>query len=344
MIIFFCDASPTIGFGHLNRCLTLADTLYSFGEPCVMLGPSKKYNQSSKKPIFKRWVEQGDVWKSSVQAAELLVEVADEYSSCMVVLDDYRVDDEFQRRLKKSNIRYLLFDNGKREKIYADVILNTNPIVSKDNYKHKLLNSKAALLLGPKYSVLRSEFPPSVSKSTNLIKKVLITFGGGDDRGAILFVLDVLLKKQTKGIEFIVVSGKNNPNNHNIDQWIKSYGFGNVDLQINPDFIAELFASCDFAIMAGGSTVYEIASIGLPMILIAIADNQVKHSHDWSQVSESIKFLGNLEDLQTKTLVEAFNQFASSQPIRHNQTSKKIVDGLGRFRVASEIVKVSKKI
>ena len=344
-VIFFCDASPIVGFGHLNRCLVLAHELHRSGECCVMVGPSKKYCDSSRRAIFKDWITLGEILEDFYQISRLLIKTAKIYNSYVAVLDDYRIDKAFQKNLKEANMHYLLFDNGKRNDIYADIILNTNPIVSKSDYRNKLTNPKAKLLLGPKYSIIRPEFPPVMSKTKSPIKTILITFGGGDDRGAILLVLNALLKMRMQNVEFIVVSGQDNPNNNKIKQWIGSHNFANIELKINPSSIAELFALCDLAIMAGGTTVYEVASIGLPMILISIADNQVKHSYDWSQVTESIKYIGGLEDFQEEILIKVFNQLLceEGEMVRHNIKMRTTVDGLGRSRVASEIIKIKER-
>jgi UDP-2,4-diacetamido-2,4,6-trideoxy-beta-L-altropyranose hydrolase len=194
-------------------------------------------------------------------------------------------------------------------------------------------------LLGINYAIIRPEFPPK-----NLItpfldnKRILITFGAGDDRGAILYVLSSLLEHELKNIKFIVVSGKNNPNNYNISRWIEKQASNKVDFRINPNRIAELYASCDFVIMAGGTTVYEVASIGLPMIIIAIAENQIQHSHDWSKISKSVKFLGSLEFLDKKDLIDVFHQLVSEDKLIRNNINEVLVDGLGRNRVAQEII------
>jgi len=310
--------------------------------PAPAPSPRKKYCDSSRRSIFKDWIEPGQIWEDFYQISKLLIKTTKIYNSYMTVLDDYRIDKAFQKNLKEANMHYLLFDNGKRNDIYADIILNTNPIVSKSDYRNKLTNSKAKLLLGPRYSIIRSEFPPVILKAKSLIKTILITFGGGDDRGAILLVLNVLLKVRMQDVEFIIVSGQDNPNNNKIKQWISNHNFDNVELKINPSSVAELFALCDIAIMAGGTTVYEVASIGLPMILISIADNQVKHSYDWSQVTESIKYIGRLEDFQEEILIKVFNQllFEEEGVARHNIKMRTIVDGVGKSRVASEIIKM----
>ena len=341
MIIFRCNADSKVGFGHLTRCTALAEALLSLGEPSMMVGPSQKFFKKKETQVFHDWIEK-KTWESSGDDALKLINIAKKSSSNMIILDDYRVDYEYQYTLKKHEFHWLQFDNGKTTTILADIVLNTNPVVSSSSYEDKLENPMTKLLLGLNYAIVREEFPPKKLKLTNLDnKKILITFGAGDDRGAILFVLSSLLEQKLKNIKFIVVSGINNPNNPNISSWIENHASDNVDLMVNPDCIAELFASCDFAIMAGGTTVYEVSSIGLPMILIAIADNQIQHSSDWSQKSNSVKFLGRLEDLKKEQLTEAFHQLFSKDNSILNK--KVLVDGFGRIRVAQEVINTKKK-
>jgi UDP-2,4-diacetamido-2,4,6-trideoxy-beta-L-altropyranose hydrolase len=342
LIIFRCSASPTLGLGHLNRCLALADSLNSLGESCVMFGPSKFFCPSDKSFIFSDWIEEKE-WESSDKDSKNLIRIANKHSSHMVILDDYRVDKIYQKNLLSNKVHFLLFDNNLRSNIYADIVLNSNPIITENNYKFKLFNSKVKLLLGLKYSIIRPEFPPTLKehKSISTTKRVLITFGGGDDRGAIIVVLKALLRRCMQRIEFIVVSGVDNPNNHTISQWIDASEFSNVQLRISPRSIAKIFASCDIAVMSGGTTVYEIASIGLPMILIAIADNQVQHSKDWHQISDSVEFLGSLEDVKVTDIIGALDKYLLQQGSIYNHSA--LVDGEGKNRVALEVIKIREK-
>jgi len=305
-----------------------------------MVGPDRKFYPSGKKLVFSDWIEE-DVWRSSYNDSKMLIKVAQKYFSHMIVLDDYRIDKTYQKNLKEFKMHFLLFDNNTRNDIFADIVLNTNPIVTKKSYKRKLFNCEAKLLLGLKYSIIRSEFLTATPVVKDTIKRVLITFGGGDDRGAILFVLQALTKQQMENVEFIVVSGESNPNNGNISQWINNGDFDNIQLKINPSFIAQLFASCNVAIMAGGTTVFEIARIGLPMILIAIANNQVQHSKDWHQISDSVEFLGSLKDVKVTDIIGALDKYLLQQGSIHNHSA--LVDGEGKNRVALEVIKIREK-
>jgi spore coat polysaccharide biosynthesis predicted glycosyltransferase SpsG len=86
--------------------------------------------------------------------------------------------------------------------------------------------------------------------------------------------------------------------------------------------------------MAGGGTTYEVNFCGLPMLLIAIADNQVAHSKAW-QKAGAAKYLGRLEDLDPSMLLaETRNALDANTNDNIESGYKRLVDGRGRARVA----------
>jgi UDP-2,4-diacetamido-2,4,6-trideoxy-beta-L-altropyranose hydrolase len=336
LIFFRCDANPNIGMGHLVRCRTLAISLNKIGEKCSMIGPADSYKTSADETIFTKWVHLPFSKTSSKDALNVL-KIIDNSSFKFLILDDHRVDEEYQIELKRSDIKWLQFDRGKINSIWANIVLNTNPIISSIEYDLVIKNSNAKLLLGPKYAIVRSEFSEQTILSNSRSKRVLVCFGGGSDRGAILFVLNSLVKKNNDNYVFIVISGKNNPNNDQINNWVKEHAKGNASLFVNPDSIAQLFASCDIAIMAGGSSIYEALCFDLPIILLSIAENQIYHAKSWSKITHKINYLGPLGEVTPSLLKEKFNEMKGY--IEKNiSPSQQLVDGKGGDRVATEIV------
>ena len=224
------------------------------------------------------------------------------------------------------------------QKFLADIILNPSPQVSKQDYQPLLVNKDTQLLLGPNYSILRSEFLEQKKLNKDgLIKKILLTFGAGDDRGAILTFLQKLLPAINEEIKFLVISGEHNPRNNEIKKWIKENGTGRVDLEINPENVAPLMASCDLAIMAGGGTVYEMNSLNIPMLLISIAENQIKHSRAWEETGAA-RYLGAFEKLDLNSAVSEVKTSISKRGEGKVAPSKQLVDGRGQQRVAQKIM------
>jgi spore coat polysaccharide biosynthesis predicted glycosyltransferase SpsG len=60
--------------------------------------------------------------------------------------------------------------------------------------------------------------------------------------------------------------------------------------------MAELIVDADLAIGAGGANTWERCSLGLPSLVVAVADNQIRAARDIAMLKVT-KFLGTSEDL-----------------------------------------------
>jgi UDP-2,4-diacetamido-2,4,6-trideoxy-beta-L-altropyranose hydrolase len=139
-------------------------------------------------------------------------------------------------------------------------------------------------------------------------------------------------------VRFVVISGAQNPANREIARWIGSHGEGRVVLHVDPPRVAPLIASCDLAVMAGGGTVFEVNRFGIPMLLIAIADNQVDHSRAWERQGAA-KYLGEIGTLDPESLLSAANcAIAALANGGEGYRVPRLVDGQGRVRVAEEMI------
>jgi UDP-2,4-diacetamido-2,4,6-trideoxy-beta-L-altropyranose hydrolase len=341
MIIFRCNAGPQVGFGHLMRCRTLALKLKEKGMSCIMVGPDTAYANVADKNIFKNWISVSD-WVSSAADCERLVGIAKHYRAGWLVLDDYRVDENYQLHLHDAGVKWLQFDGAACQPLWADLILNANPAVQSSDYTGLVRNPDAQLLLGPAYALLRSEFPHPRQKSPGgPLEDVLVTFGGGDDRGAVEFVLTTLLPRATENLNVTILSGAANVRNKSLERWIAQHGEGRVRLLINPDEVAPLFAEAQLVIMAGGTTTYEAASCGAPMILMTIASNQVLQSRAWQQLGAA-EYLGAFDEVDAASLAECFGhlQHDDLRRLAMSQAGRQAVDGRGAERVAHHVVEL----
>jgi spore coat polysaccharide biosynthesis predicted glycosyltransferase SpsG len=183
--------------------------------------------------------------------------------------------------------------------------------------------------------MLRREFAaPAAPPPSPIAGRILVTFGGGDDRGAVLKTLKALLPALPGDVRFVVVSGAHNPRNAEIAGWIEAHGARQAQLHVGPAEVAPLMSSCSLAVMAGGGTTYEANFCGLPMLLIAIADNQVSHSKAW-QDAGAARYLGRLEDVGPQALLsEVLKALGAAGKSTPAPGARRLVDGLGRTRVA----------
>ena len=306
-----------------------------------MVGPKPSNQTDVDAYVFDHWIEQSG-WSAEGDDASKLVMLANRYGCTVIVLDDYRVGVDYQKVILAGGLKWLQFDGRADRPLWADWVINANPAARPEDYARHLQKSGARPLLGPKYAVLRPEFsvvaPRRWEKSR--VTDILVTFGGGDDRGAILFVLKALLPATETTMRFHVMSGANNPRNPGIEQWIESNGGNRTILQVNPPQVAPLLSACDLAVMAGGTTTYEAAFCGLPMLLLTIAANQERQSQAWHDKGAAV-YLGRFNEVSQEDLASRFSNLSRLAELRGKMSDcgQLEVDGKGAERIALMLIK-----
>lgn len=339
-VIFRTDASPILGYGHLMRCRSLANALRDLGMACIMVGPKPSDQTAADADVFEQWIEQSE-WSAESDDACKLVTLANKYGCAVVVLDDYRVGVTYQKVILEAGLKWLQFDGRADRPLWADWVINANPSAPPEDYVRHLQKPGARALLGPQYAILRPEFsavtPRTHEKSE--VTDVLVTFGAGDDRGAILFALKALLPATATTTRFHVMSGANNPRNPEIEQWIESNGEKRTIMRVNPAQVAPLLSACDLAVMAGGTTTYEAAFCGLPMLLVTIAANQERQSQAWHDKGAAF-YLGRFNEVSRKDLASHFSNLSRAPELRKKMSrcGQVEVDGKGAEKIALMLI------
>lgn len=148
----------------------------------------------------------------------------------------------------------------------------------KNRYRH-LVPLHCTQLLGPEYSLIRPEFYEYKDKARvrDKYKKVLVNFGGSDPTNEISKVLTAIkcnLTELNNNIEFFVIAGSANQQQEEIQEQCKS--LANVKYYSHYDHMAELLSEMDLVIGAGGISLWERCFLGVPSMVIIIADNQIE--------------------------------------------------------------------
>jgi len=273
-ILFRADSSSSIGTGHIMRDLVLAkqyandDITFAVRDlPCNI---NHKIDDAGHKKII-----------LETNGFEELHSLIQKLSIDMIVIDHYDIDYDFERKLKKSNpnLKIFVFDDT-YEKHYADILLNHN--ISADEKKYKNLVPKhCELRCGSKYTLLRDEFIKA-KKQKHKIKKdkhsktVFIAMGGADHTNiniAILKTIKNIRKNYKQNLKVNIVSTSANKNLEQLKKYCKDKKW--IDLHINSNAIAKLMIKSHLAIVTPSVTVNEVYYLGVPMIAIKTADNQI---------------------------------------------------------------------
>ncbi|SDM20709.1 UDP-2,4-diacetamido-2,4,6-trideoxy-beta-L-altropyranose hydrolase [Sediminibacillus halophilus] len=272
--IIRADASATIGTGHIMRTLALAQVVKvdsSIQFLCSEITPNlvKLLNKESITIDFL------PVLPGSEEDLNQTIQIAKTKQVDWIILDGYHFDESFINGLKRSGFRVLLFDDFANLDYYcADIILNRGTFVNKEMYTN--IDKYSQLLIGPQFTTLRKEFldwqgvKPRIKATPS---NILISMGGADPNNVTLSVIKLLEKVNDFTMKVKVLLGPANKHKEYINANLAQF---KLDLQIVEDDedIPSLFNWADFAITAGGTTLFEMAYMGLPSIVIQIAENQ----------------------------------------------------------------------
>lgn len=295
-IAFRVDAALAIGTGHVMRCLTLAHELRDLGANCVFIcrqhqghlaqlielkGFACKLLPLSETPylpqsddlVHAAWL--GASWQQDAQQTlALLAEPVD-----WLVVDHYAVDARWQASVKAGYQRLLVIDDLADRKHLADVLLDQTYGRQVEDYQ-SLVPKQCQLLLESTYALLRPEFAQWRDASLNRrkvqtsIQNMLISMGGVDAHNHTAQILAVINQQDLpKPIQLTVVLGSTAPHLQKVQRLASTLNYPTKVLT-DVDNMAELMANADLAIGAAGSTTWERACLGLPSLLLCLADNQ----------------------------------------------------------------------
>jgi len=325
--------------GHLRRCLTLAEELKRQGADLFFLCRAQDMDLAPHLgPVASEWAA-CDWSLSPEEDAGEVVCYARQCRADAVIIDHYRADPSYQKVLLDGGIRWLQFDGAARWPIWADWVLNMSPAAGETLYEPLRRRRETRFLLGPRYALLREEFrhrPPRDGES-GLVRTILLTFGGGDDRGATVFCLEAL-KLLGMVVETVVLLAGANPRQEKIRRWVQEEG-SHIRLIMNATETASIVESADLAVMAGGMTVFETASLGIPALILQIAENQKMIAEAWQHSGYAVN-LGPLENLRAEVLRQKVSDLVNDVGLRRamSKAGRSMVDGLGTGRVARTLL------
>jgi len=257
-----------------------------------------------------------------------------EYPDAWVVLDGYHFDGEYQQRVKESGHRLLVIDDmAHLPHYYADIVLNQNINAESLHYD---CEPYTKLLLGTKYVLLRREFLEWEGRNRQIpdeASKVLVTLGGGDPENATLKVIQALEQLDASGLEAKIVVGLANPNLEVLCQAVH-HSTTNVQLLNAVTDMPELMAWADLAVSGGGSTSWELAFMGVPGLILILAENQRYIAEELDKIGVVLN-LGWHEQVSSSQIAQVMGRLLLSAETRKRMATRgqDLVDGDGVDRV-----------
>lgn len=362
-VVFRTDASLQIGTGHVMRCLTLADALQAAGAQCLFICREHPGNLIAQIRQRGFAVNVLPAVAEEFSIAELAVEAQTSHAKWLgadwatdaaqtkvgigatavdwLIVDHYAIDARWEQALRPLCRKMMVIDDLADRQHDCDLLLDQNLGREVRDYT-QLVPEGCAVLIGPHYALLRPEFAALREASLHRraiprFKHLLITMGGVDQNDATGKVLEALQDCPLPAdLRITVVMGSH-------ASWLERVQLlarqmrQPTEVKVNVDNMAQLMANSDLAIGAAGSTSWERCCLGLPTLVVVLADNQRSGAAALEQ-SGSVKIVDGVDAIPF-VLRSMLDLLVTDEAL--SQLSKKsclVTDGQGATRVRNTLI------
>lgn len=344
VLIIRSDANARIGVGHVMRCLALAQAWQDAGGVVSFVMNRESPGLEARLSSEGMEVVYLSALPGSDDDAMQTINIGIQRKAKWIVIDGYQFRVGYQRVIKDGGFFVLFIDDyGHADYQHADMILNQNIYASEKAYPKR--ESYTRLLLGTRYALLRREFwcwKKWKREIPEVARKVLVTLGGSDPENVTTKAVQALREGDVNHMEVAIVIGPANPHFEVIKNGLSHASFGCHLLSSVAD-MSELMAWADVAVSAGGSTCWELAYMGLPTLILVLAENQGPIAEGLEKAGIGMN-LGWHEDVETDRIVQALKWIRSKKETRAgmSQRGRSMIDGMGAMRVCDCLLKKEK--
>lgn len=349
------------------RCLTLADGLAAKGVDCQFICREhdgnliglirKKGYVTHALPMFHEMSagsSQSDPktyplilahghWLGATQAqdADACAPILTAQCPDWLIVDHYALDASWERSLVTYARMLMVIDDLADRPHICDLLLDQNWLGTgmEDRYQ-ALVPQRARQYLGPAYALLKPEYtqlrkwrPPHDGH----VRRLLVFFGGSDPVDLTSRALNALSAPEFNHLVVDVVLGPNHPNVASVTRLAQTRS--GVVLHGPLPSLAGLMLRADLMLGAGGSTNWERMCLGLPTVVISIAENQIQINAALARAGYVVS-LGFHEDVQIGEIRVALQRAMQDTVFlrKSSQYGMALVEGAGVTQVVNLLI------
>ncbi len=301
-IVFRADGMKKLGMGHIYNCITMA---FSLIEHQVLFVTRKDCVEGIKK------IKSTNLPYVTIESEGDIQRIIDEYKPDIWVNDCLNTTASHIRWLKERVARVVTIEDLGTGAEVADAVINAL-------YENEKVNNDFSYN-GAKYVCLRDEFQLVNKKCFSKdVRNILVMFGGTDPSN-----LNKKLYKSAKiihdlypHIEFHFVTGIGYDMEGNN---VKTDSSKNIYVHSDVARVTEYMKNADIAISSQGRTVYEIASMGVPAVIMA--QNEREMTHTFATMKNGFLNLGLGKNVDVNSVANTLRWLIDTPNIRKNMRS-----------------------
>ncbi|MCG3110387.1 MAG: UDP-2,4-diacetamido-2,4,6-trideoxy-beta-L-altropyranose hydrolase [Candidatus Manganitrophus sp. SB1] len=350
-VVFRVDASIRMGTGHFMRCLTLAEAFRERGVQTQFIcrehtGHLLPMLQQKAIPVTVLPApatgdtppgEDYSAWLGVTQAEDAgqTIKVLNGERPDWLVVDHYSLDREWEQRLQPHINKLMVIDDLANRPHECDLLLDQNYSAEGEQRYAGLVPGHCKRLVGPRYALMKPEYVahrefllPYARKA----RRVLVFFGGTDPDNITGLALTALSIPELRHLMVDIVVGANNSHVEALQR--QAAKRTDTTIHRSRPSLADLMAQADLAIGAGGVTTWERMCLGLPTLMVTIADNQCPAAEALA-AAQLICYVGHSSEISSERISEAIIELVSNPGhlTEMSLQNQLLVDGLGTLRI-----------
>jgi UDP-2,4-diacetamido-2,4,6-trideoxy-beta-L-altropyranose hydrolase len=280
VILCLCDGGKDIGFGHVSRCLALAEAFEEHGWTPRFAG--RLIDGADELVAQAGYAVNLRPLRAGEEDLMQVLLMCQKWGVTAVVLDSYVIRPNYLKRLNEVLPVLLVDDYGALASDEYDhlVVLNPSVIPNKVSYP-----SARFVMSGPRYIPLRRAIRLKRPKQLTLrpqVQRVLVTLGGGDSQNLTQRVVKAVAEV-LPNVEVFAVVGRGYAWCDQLAESVKSCGLGSRTI-VQVSNLADLLAQADLIICGGGMTKFEASYMGVPALVISLNESQTGESALFSKL------------------------------------------------------------
>lgn len=325
------DGNEVIATGHVMRCLAIAEKLRLRGVEVIFVMAGTEMNSVISSHGFRTIILATD-WNNPDGEIEKFQSLIIRNQIKVVLLDSYFITEYYLREISRYT-KIVYIDDLHNVKYPVHAIISYS--VRNQNAMYGSGFETTQILMGGRYVPLREEFENVIPQTRKDVNNILVTMGGSDPANATCRIVASLIKNSKyRDIQIHVVAGRLY---HNLPELLQISEADNVCVHHNVLDMKSLMLSCDIAIAACGTTLYELCACGIPTICVEISENQVG-SEIWEEKNQMF-YAGNFvmdPEGCVQVILECLDEYIASYALRKEraETMHQVVDGAGADRIA----------
>ena len=341
-VVMKVDSGKEIGWGHMMRCFSLAETLRTKNVEVSFI--SRKLSGHLGKFIEENGFNVHYLPNKEIRLeedAKKTIKIINKLNSIdWLIIDNYKLDKKWESVLRPYVKKIMVIDDMTKREHECDLILDQNLYKNMTKCYDGLIPLNCKKLIGPKFALLRQEFRQirkNLRKHNGEIKRILVSFGSNDPTDETMKVLNSIKYIGNKQVNVDLILGASDKSSKNIKKTCSK--ISNITCHDQTMNISQLMKKSDVSIGAGGSTTWERCCLGLPSIVSIGAENQRELTEAVSKKGCIIN-LGWAKDQSSKEYQKAIKNLDRSSLVTMSQKCLKLVDGNGVYRVVDVLLSI----